>query len=178
MHISAIDAPSDMYGAVSDVARPLIHKLNQASMSSSTYEALYTLLLWATAQLENNIRLDLEHFQGHPQVAQSNETTESTKDETSADGQGNDIDPNANPAQEPETSAPEDLVPAEPKSTAETTIVNGIEVKVLTAAMLEGDEDEDEDEVPAPAPVEPEVVAPAVEAPKVLTNPAAKSKAK
>ena len=45
MHISAIDAPSDKYGAVSDVARPLIHKLNQASMSGSTYDALHTLLV-------------------------------------------------------------------------------------------------------------------------------------
>lgn len=63
MHVSAIDAPSDVYGAVTDVSRPLIYKLNQASMQQSTFEALHALLSWALAQLEGNVRESLHEHQ-------------------------------------------------------------------------------------------------------------------
>ena len=65
MHVSQIDAPSDMYGTVSDVSRPLIFKLNQAGMQRSTYEALHKLLVWSLEQLEDGIHKDLLIHEGH-----------------------------------------------------------------------------------------------------------------
>ncbi len=63
MHVSAIDAPSDVYGSVTDVSRPLIYKLNQASMQQSTFEALHALLTWALARLEGNVKESLHEHQ-------------------------------------------------------------------------------------------------------------------
>lgn len=60
MHLSAIDAPSDLYGEVTDVSRPLIYKLNQASMRAGTYDALHSLLVWALASMEGVVKRDLD----------------------------------------------------------------------------------------------------------------------
>jgi hypothetical protein len=54
-----------MYGAVSDVSRPLIFKLNQAGMQRSTYESLHKLLSWSLETLEGGIHTDLIIHEGH-----------------------------------------------------------------------------------------------------------------
>ena len=65
MHLSAIDAPSDKYGAVTDVSRPLLYKLNQASMNRNTHEALSELLVWALAQLMDGVKDSLDAHERH-----------------------------------------------------------------------------------------------------------------
>lgn len=185
MHISAINAPSDKYGAVSDVARPLIHKLNQASMSGSTYDALRTILVWGLEQLEGNIKKDLDVFTGSVYVAEDNRATESTQDASSEPVQWHDIANGSKPATGAENASAEDSAQKEPsepaqntetegKSDVPTAVVEGIEVKVLTLSMLGEDEQEETvaDAVVTDAP------APVAEAPKVVTNPAVKAKAK
>lgn len=180
MHISAIDAPSDQYGAVSDVARPLIHKLNQASMSSSTYESLHKLLVWGLAQLEGNVAADLKAFNGYSFVADEKPATESTPNESSEGGEGNDLTENQTPATGAENAPANDSGENTPETPVENTenvagstegteLVAGIPAKVLTLDMLPDGDDEQA------APVEP---APVAEAPKVVTNPSVKAKAK
>lgn len=51
MVLSQMDIPRDQYGAVSDVARPLLHRMNQATMDGSTFDALVDLIRWANKAL-------------------------------------------------------------------------------------------------------------------------------
>jgi hypothetical protein len=171
MHISAMDVPSDMYGSVSDVARPLVHKLNQATMSQSTYDALDVLLTWALKSLHKQVKPDLELFTG-------------VKGESVAEAL----------TQEPsEPSEPESLEPLDFDDHSE-----GIDITAIVAEATEQIDAVHAAEVPAEVPAEPEsvvikpltldmlpdaddeepaVVAPVVVAP-VVTNPSIKAKAK
>lgn len=174
MHISAIDAPSDQYGAVSDVARPLIHKLNQASMSSSTYESLHKLLVWGLEQLEGNVAKDLNAFNGYSFVADEKPATESTQDAQTPEGEGNDLTETQSQATGAENASAEDSgenAPAKPAENVE--LVQGIPAVVLTLDSLKDGNEDDEAVGPTPAPA-----APVAEAPKAVTNPSVKAKAK
>lgn len=172
MHISAMDVPSDMYGSVSDVARPLVHKLNQATMSGSTYEALEVLLKWAIDTLETKVKPDLELFTGvkGESVAEvlaiepAKESVQESAEPEDFDDHSEGIDLSAivaEAAEQIEEALAEPVAPAEPES---------VVVKPLTLDMLPDADDEEPEAVPA--------VAPAEEAPKVVTNPTAKAKAK
>jgi hypothetical protein len=81
MHINLIDAPSDIYGAVSSVSRPLVHALNEATMHRSTYDALAALLAWAAPQmdavrdaLDEHSQLEAEQHQRDKSPVQREET--------------------------------------------------------------------------------------------------------
>lgn len=57
-YVTQNEAPTDRYGRVSAVSRPLIHAMNQARVQRPVFEALKELLTWAT-----NEKLDeLEAF--------------------------------------------------------------------------------------------------------------------
>lgn len=62
-YVSPIDVPADPTGAVSDVSRPLLHRMNQATLSASTLHALERLLDWANAKMPE-IRASFEFRQG------------------------------------------------------------------------------------------------------------------
>lgn len=62
-YVSPIDVPADPTGAVSDVSRPLLHRMNQATLSASTLHALERLLEWANAKMPE-IRASFEFRQG------------------------------------------------------------------------------------------------------------------
>ena len=62
-YVSPIDVPADPTGAVSDVSRPLLHRMNQATLSASTLHALERLLDWANAKMPE-IRESFEFRQG------------------------------------------------------------------------------------------------------------------
>lgn len=177
MHISAIDAPSDQYGAVSDVARPLIHKLNQASMSSSTYESLHKLLVWGLEQLEGNVVKDLNVFNGYSDekpVTESTQDAQDAQDAQTPEGEGNDLTETQSQATGAENASAEDSgenAPAKPAENVE--LVQGIPAVVLTLDSLKDGNEDDEAVGPTPAPA-----APVAEAPKVVTTPSVKAKAK
>lgn len=148
MHVSQIDAPSDMYGAVSAVSRPLIFMLNQAGMQRSTYEALHKLLVWSLAQLEDGIHADLiihEHHTGVVrEVLPAVELTENQLPETPV---------------EPQTPAE----PSTPIAEEVKSIVGGANASVADAVPLTADMlDEDAEDAALEAQVEAVAVAPKV----------------
>ena len=127
MHVSAIDAPSDVYGAVTDVSRPLIYKLNQASMQQSTYEALHALLSWALVQLESNVLESLHQHQVHAGIAV----------DSAPDVVVQEITPTETPV-EPLSLVPlDDDLTEEPKSLVAAPEASVAEAVPLTADMLE-----------------------------------------
>lgn len=111
-HISMIDVPSDTYGEVSTLTRPLVDRLNHASMSRSTFDALSTLLTWALACM-TQVEQDLHAHEVHTGVVSApstyvpetpvagvneNEATETSVDASSLVGEGNPVGEDANPA--------------------------------------------------------------------------------
>lgn len=100
-HVSAINAPSDIYGAVADVSRPLIYKLNQASMQRSTHIALRALLVWALAELDGNLQESLDMHEARNSVpaaevatiaeAPENELPETPAESLSAVAEGDSV---------------------------------------------------------------------------------------
>lgn len=53
MSYSPFDVPSDPAGAVTDVSRPLLHRMNQARISASTLEGIKNLITWAYGELNS-----------------------------------------------------------------------------------------------------------------------------
>jgi hypothetical protein len=118
-----------MYGAVSDVARPLIFKLNQAGMQRSTYEALHNLLTWSLQTLEAGIHTDLIIHEGHQGIVREVlpvvELTEIQLPETPV---------------EPQTPVePSNPITDEVKSLVGSGSASVADAVPLTAAMLEED---------------------------------------
>lgn len=139
MHVSAIDAPSDIYGAVTDVSRPLIYKLNQASMQRSVYDALYELLTWAVAQLEQGMSESLSIHEANEANGSYNAKqgvvlevahTETPVAALAEPVQWHDVLENSTPAGEAVASAPEDIVPLTADMLDETAEDAAIEAEV------------------------------------------------
>lgn len=159
MYVSQIDAPSDVVGAVSDVSRPLIHKLNQATMQRGTYDALRTLLVWALATLEDGIEDALDTFEAHElaqhardkePVAHGDRTTESSARAITGLTRPNDTTEEPKPAVEPEKGIAEPIAPLDPAQVEDSAEDAALEAEI---AQVEA----------APVAVEP-----AVEAPKAV----------
>jgi hypothetical protein len=81
MHLNAQDTPSDIYGSVSDVSRPLVYKLNQATMQRSTYDALELLLVWALANLQGTIKAELGLHEAHTATKVTGQVVEAVVEE-------------------------------------------------------------------------------------------------
>lgn len=156
MHISLIDAPSDKYGALTGLSRPLVHTMNQASMNRSTHEALLALLHWAVERMEGHVTDDLAAHEamvrGEPvipaiaQESDENRPPESTQDASTAVAEGGSPTEAEKPAESARSATLADAVPLSLDMVADSEADSAAQAEI---AAIEG--------TPAEAPA---VVAP------------------
>lgn len=139
MHVSAIDAPSDIYGAVSDVSRPLLYKMNQASMQRSTHVALVELLEWALLTLTGGLHESLERHERKtgvaPQIkapAEENRPPESTQDARTGAAVGGNTNESVKSRVAPSLT---DAVPLTLESLEETAEDEALEAEVVAEGI-------------------------------------------
>lgn len=150
MHISQIDSPSDQYGTVSDVSRPLIYKLNQAGMQRSTYNSLHELLVWALSVLEGGIAEDLITHEKQTGTWHSEPETEVDVEDVATETPAEELTP-----VEPATSIVEDV-----KSLASAGTASVADAIPLTSDMLDESAEDEALEAEAAKPISPKVAKP------------------
>lgn len=149
MHISAIDAPSDIYGEVTDVSRPLIYKLNQARMSATTYNALKALLAFAQSALDGSVKADLDEHLAHEGLPTHEEATaaetrpsESTQDAQTQAPEGKTMPEGEKPAEDAGNHLAEETTPLTEEMLGDTAEDLAAEAEVAQAIAAEAAKEE------------------------------------
>lgn len=171
MHVSMIDAPSDQFGAVTDVSRPIVHKLNQATMQRSTFNALRDLLVWALTTLDSGIEDSLDAFEAHEiaqherdkePLARADATTETPVEPIFTVNVSNPFIEKPSQATEPEKPVSNEIVPLDANTLGDTAEDLAAEAELEAALSVAAPTVEATPEVVAEVPVEVVVETPAV----------------